>query len=257
LQARHGHGRGFSVLADGVEDVRRAVRENIRAGADFIKIFITGGTGTVGTQVTMSYYTKAEISVAIEEAHRAGKPIAAHAHGGPGAKFAVKQGSDNLEHGAFMDEELVELLAQHKTWLNPNLALYFRRPELDESPLPPEVVQKRNQARNELIAMFPKAMEAGVGIVAGIDGLHGELWFELACMVDLGMKPMDAILAATQHAATTCRLEDNLGTLAIGKLADMIAVKGNPLSDVACLKNVTFVMQDGRPFPSINQLEVG
>jgi imidazolonepropionase-like amidohydrolase len=252
LQARHGHGAGFIVLVDGVEDVRRAVRENIRAGADFIKIFITGGTGTLGTPVTTSYYTEAEIAAAIEEAHRVGKPIAAHAHGGSGAKFAVKEGVDNLEHGAFMDEELIELLVRHKTWLNPNLALYFRQPQSGENPLPPEVMQKRNEARDNLAIMFPKAVQAGVRIVAGTDGRHEQMWFELACMVQLGVSPIDAIMAATKHGAETCRLEDRLGTLEVGKIADVIAVRGDPLADITAMKNIAFVMQDGRSFQLID-----
>jgi imidazolonepropionase-like amidohydrolase len=247
LQARHGHGLGFSVFADGVDDVRRAVRENIRTGADFIKIFVTGATGRVDTPVTTSYYTEAEIAAAVEEAHRAGRPIAAHAHGGPGAKFAVREGIDNLEHGAFMDEELVDLLAEHKTWLNPNLLLYFRERQPDDVPLPPEVTKKRRRARDNLSAMFPKALEAGVRIVAGTDGQHGRLCFELACMVELGMSPMDAIMAATKHGAAACRLEEQLGTLETGKLADAVAVKGDPLVDITALADVAFVMQSGRP----------
>lgn len=247
IKARHGHGR-VTVFADGVEDVRRAVRENIRIGVDFIKIFITGGTGTLGTPVTTSYYTEAEIAAAIEEAHRAGKPIAAHAHGGPGAKFAVKEGLDNLEHGTFMDEELIELLVQHKTWLNPNLALYFRRPKVGEIAQPPEVVRKRAQARDNLEVMFPKAVQAGVRIVAGTDGQHGEMWFELACMVQLSLSPMEAIMTATKYGAETCGLDDQLGTLGVGKIADVIAVRGDPLSDITVLRNVVFVMQDGHSY---------
>lgn len=242
---RTSHG-GFST--DGADEVRRAVRDNIRMGADFIKIFITGETTDPRSCVTTSFFTEAEIAAAIEEAHRVGKPIAAHGHGGPGTKFAVKQGLDNLEHGTYMDEELIELLVQHKTWLNPNLTLYCRVWKPGDIALPPEGHRKRDRARENLEVMFPKAVQAGVRILAGTDGLHGEMWFELACMVQLGLAPMQAIMTATKHGAETCGLEDRLGTLEVGKIADVIAVSGDPLSDITVLRDVVFVMQDGKSY---------
>ncbi|MBI3979248.1 MAG: amidohydrolase family protein [Chloroflexi bacterium] len=246
IHASDGYGAPWGVPADGAEAVRRRVRENAQAGADFIKIFITGATGTLGTPVTHSSYGEAEIAAAIDEAHRAGKPIGAHAHGGPGAKLAVRAGLDNLEHGAFMDDELIELLAQHGTWLNPNLVLYFQPPKAGEQVQPEEVQRKRAQARENLQEMFPKAVQAGVRIIAGTDGRHGELWYELACLVKMGMSPMAAIMSATKCGAETCRLADRLGTLEVGKLADVVGVQGDPLADITAVRDVVFVMQAGR-----------
>jgi imidazolonepropionase-like amidohydrolase len=145
-----------------------------------------------------------------------------------------------------MDEELIELLAQNRTWLNPNLALYFHDTTTDQHQQPPDVAHKRRQARENLAVMFPRALRSGVRIVAGTDGRHGEMWFELSCMVQLGMSPMEAILAATRDGAAALGWENRIGTLEPGKIADIIAVKGDPVLEIECMRDVVFVMQNGQ-----------
>ena len=182
----------------------------------------------------------------MEEAHNVNMRVAAHCHGGQGADWCIETGLDSIEHGAWCTMDQYENMAEKGTWLVPTLAIIFHETDPGHQNQPPEVRAKMESARNRVREYFPRIVELGLGIAAGTDNLHGMLWRELECMVDLGMSPMAALLTATRHAAELCRKEDDLGTLAPGKLADIIAVKGNPLAEIVSLKNVVLVMKGGR-----------
>ncbi len=241
-----GHGAIASVVADGEKEVRLAVRAGAEMGAKTIKLFISGGTGTLGTVVTRCYYSREEIHAAIEEAHRADLPVTAHLHGGAGFRWALEAGIDCVEHGAYLTQEDLDLMAEKGTWLVPTLATSFHEPCENDVPKPPEVVKKKMLARAARQKMVPMAMSAGVKIAAGTDSMHGQMAFELELLTRFGYTPMEAIVAGTSRAAELCRIQDLAGTLVAGKSADLFAVRGNPLDDIGALRDVVMVMKEGR-----------
>jgi imidazolonepropionase-like amidohydrolase len=234
-----------------VDAMRAAVRKHFVCGVehqavDHIKIFVSGSIATLplDSEPWRSYFTKEEIFVAAEEAHRMKKPVAAHCHGGEGADWCIEAGIDSIEHGAWLSLlQLEKMAAKGIAWV-PTLAIIFK-------PRPPEhprIMAKREDAQKRLKENIRKALEMGVKIVAGTDNLHGMLWNELQWMVNFGMPPMAALLTATKGAAELCRKGETIGTIEPGKFADLIAVKDDPLSDISCLKNVIFVMKDGKRY---------
>jgi imidazolonepropionase-like amidohydrolase len=248
IRPMHGHGATATTIADGVEAVRAAVRSHLFSGVDHIKLFVTGGTGTIGTVPWQTYYTRDEIAAAVEEAHNVNKTVSAHCHGGNGADWCIETGLDSIEHGAWCSMEQHKRMAEKGTWLVPTLCIAFREPQPGDKPKPPEVAAKGKEAKRLRTESFPKILDLGIKIAAGTDNLHGMVWRELELFVQLGMEPMAALLTGTKNAAELARKQDSIGTLEKGKLADIIAVNGNPLVDIGCLKNVSLVMKGGKRY---------
>lgn len=236
-------------VADGPWEVRAKVRENIKYGATVIKFCATGGVLSKGTKVGVQQYTLEEMQALIEEAHMRGLTVAAHAHGTNGIVTAIKAGVDSVEHASFLNNEAIKLAVEKGTYFSMDiyvteyiLGMGEKAGILEES-LAKERTVGRLQREN-----FKKAVDAGVNMVFGSDAgvyPHGDNPKQFARMVRFGMTPLQAIQAATIKPATLLKQESSLGSLEEGKMADIVAVKGNPLKDVSLLENVVFVMKEG------------
>ncbi len=261
LRPSHGWGVEGVPPADGVDEIRAAVRQNIARGADVIKIFVTNFRQGTSDEAYMRadltrvpIYTKEEIEAAVDEAHRVGVKIAAHALGGPGLRAALEAGVDSIEHANLMEEQDIEIFLKTGGWLSdPNLVVIFDKMGLENLTWWdfPEWQEKVNFARENTRIMIPKAIKAGVKFALGVDPCHGFLWKEARYMVELGIPEMDVILSITKNGAELCGLADKVGTLEPGKLADVISVKGNPLDDIKCLRNVGLVMKGGKRYDQL------
>jgi imidazolonepropionase-like amidohydrolase len=240
VRALHGHGFvGYPF--SGVEQIRTAVRENLAAGADVIKIFITGTLRD--PKGIPSYFSKEEIQAAVDEAHRLGVPVATHCIGGIGLKWALEPRIDTIEHGYFLTDQEIDLLAKSDSWLVMTPSIFFTDARIRT--LPPHLVEGHLQQRDEVAQRMRAAIKAGVKFAVGTDGMHGGLAQEIQYLVDFGATTSQALMAATYHAARVCRLEESIGTLEPGKFADIIGVEGNPVEDIASLKRVKTVVSMG------------
>ena len=242
-------------VADGVDEVRKAVREVLRAGADWIKLATTGGVLSTSDAPTSSQLTIEEIATAVYEAAAQEKRCMAHAQGTQGIKNALLAGVVSIEHGVYLTDELIELMLERDAFLVPTLIAPISVVEFSKGHpdlLPPMMAEKAVSVIERHKQSFRMAVEAGVKIAMGTDagvGRHGENGKELQLMVENGMTPMQAILASTSHAAHLLGIQDSLGTLEVGKLADVIIVDGDVLSDISILANpanVRLVLKEGR-----------
>jgi imidazolonepropionase-like amidohydrolase len=236
-------------VADGPDQVRAAVRYNTKHGADVIKVCASGGVLSLTDKVDSPQLTQAELDALVDEAHALGRRAAAHAHGAEAAKRAVRAGIDSIEHGSFLDDEALNLMKQKGTYLifTPVLCLNER---LKKAGAPPNVVAKAVAATAAADATFKRALARGVNLGFGSDAAvcpHGSQVAQFADMVKLGMKPLAALRAATSADAKLLGRAD-LGSLEPGKLADVIAVPGDPTGDVTAVERVFFVMKDGAVF---------
>ena len=234
-------------VADGADQMRAAVRYTIKHGADVIKVCASGGVLSLTDKVDSPQLTQAELDALVDEAHALGRKAAAHAHGAEAAKRALRAGIDSIEHGTFMDDEALDLMKKRNAWLvfTPTLCMEER---MKKNGAPPQVVAKASAAKEREDQMFRRALQKGVNLAFGSDAAvcpHGSQLAQFAKMVSLGMKPLAAIRAATSGDARLLGVDDKLGTLAAGKLADVIAVAGDPRRDVHALEHVVFVMKDG------------
>jgi len=232
-------------VADGVDQVLRAVRYQIKHGAKVIKICATAGVLSFEGPVGAQQYTETEMRAIVEEAARHGVRVAAHAHGAEGIKAAARAGVTSIEHGSILDDEAIALMKQHGTWLVPTTYLADR---INLDNLPPPIRAKAESVLPLAKVSLSKAIAAGVRIAFGTDAgvyPHGENAREFAALVARGMSPIEAIRSATLHAAAALGVEDR-GVIAPGRLADLIAVPGDPTRDVRTLEDVRFVMVGGR-----------
>lgn len=244
------------LLCDGPDDCRRAARETLRDGADLIKISTTGGVGSEKDNPWEAQFTVEEIKAITYEAHNVGKRVASHAQGASGVKNAIIGGVDTIEHGYLLDDECVELMLKHHTYFVPTFALVEVYKRALEKPydMPPWRLRKQKMCMEAMPKSLMKAYKAGVKIATGPDYFgaplraHGDNADELITMVKYGMKPMDVLVAATKNGAECIGIEENVGTLTKGKVANIIAVDGNPLEDIQAVKRVAYVMKDGSTF---------
>lgn len=254
LTATGGHGGQVSVQVDGADAVRRATRAEIKAGADWIKLMATGGTATPGERTEDVQLTVAEMAAAVDEAHRRGKKVCAHCSCLEGARALVEAGADSIEHGIKLDDGVVQDMMDKDMWLVPTLKCTAIEAESgSESGIADFVRQKAKQVYKTQMRSFQRALTAGVEIAAGTDAgpsylpLGREsLVLELALMVELGMTPLAVIESCTRQAARLLGVEDTLGTLGEGKLADILVVDGDPLEDITTLNRVKRVMKGGQ-----------
>lgn len=243
-----GHAWYFGVQVNGPDDVRRGVREQLKHGAQFIKAMISGGIGTKGSDPEGQELTDEEIQVLMAEATRAGRKVAAHIHGGPGARVAIEAGLHTLEHGIYLTREDLALMAERGTFL---VVTYgFTEMALTTPGVPEHFVTKARTAQQHYVQRIAWARELGVKVAAGGDGVHGRPALELQALVKGGYTPAEALRAMSQGGAAVVGLEAEIGTIEPGKWADLVAVSGDPLSDVKALDQVQFVMKAGmQQFP--------
>jgi imidazolonepropionase-like amidohydrolase len=233
-------------LADGPDEIRKAVRTNLKQGADFIKILGTGAVTSKGAPPGAQQYTEAEMHVAVEEAARWGKHVAAHLHGTDGIKAGIRAGVHTVDHGSMMDAEAVELLRTHHAFFVPTLYTSMVSPT---NPNLPESERERSRQMKEIKERsFQMVLKAGLPIGFATDAAvipHGQNAREFAYRVRLGQSPADAIASATKTAAEIIGWSDRVGTIEAGRFADIIAVAGDPLRDITELERVAWVMKGG------------
>jgi len=243
--------RGYQ-LADGPEQVRHLVREQIKFGVDLIKVMATGGVLSLGDKPGAEQLTYEEMKMAVDEAHRAGRKVAAHAHGTQGIKDAVRAGVDSIEHGSLIDAEGIEMMKARGTYLVADIYNDdYILGKAVEFGLPKESVDKEKSLGRLQRENFAKAVAAGVKIAFGTDAgvyPHGDNAKQFDYMVKFGMTPAGAIRAATSSAADLIDRTHDVGTLEAGKYADLIAVAANPLERVESLEHVSFVMKGGKVY---------
>jgi len=234
-------------VADGISAVQQKVRQNIKYGADLIKICATGGVLSKGDDPQASQYTLEEMKAIVADAHRLGRKVAAHAHGAQGILWASEAGVDSIEHGSYINDEAIAVMKKNGTYLVPTL--YLEDWMLEKGSLPPFYHQKMVDVSAVAKHNIQHAMESGVKIAMGTDAAvypHGLNAHELDVYVNqLHMVPLAAIQSTTLNAADLLGWSDRIGSLDAGKWADIIAVEGNPIADVKLLQDVKFVMKSG------------
>lgn len=236
--------------ADGVDEVRKAVRYQVKYGADVIKICATGGVLSEGDAVGATQYTLDEMRAVVDEAKKLDRKVAAHAHGTEGIKLAVQAGVSSIEHGSFLDEEGAKMMAQRGTYLVPTLSAGEAAEKAANSGrLTGLRAQKAHAAASAMRNAIKLALANHVPIALGTDagvGPHGANGHEFTLMTEWGgMSPMQSIVAGTSSAAKLLGWDQNVGTLVAGKYADVVAVAGNPLQDIHVMEHPTFVMKNG------------
>ncbi|MFT5609322.1 MAG: imidazolonepropionase-like amidohydrolase [Parvicella sp.] len=240
------------LIVNGPDEIRKAIRTEAKYGSDWVKVLVTGAFMSVGDSPKAVHFSEQELQAVMDEANRQGMPVMAHAHATQGIKMAVRLGARSIEHGTYLDEEAIAMMAKKGTYLVPTIYVgdYYNDP--------------RNQLREQAIAddysknyrhifldLIGKAHRAGVKVVAGVD-LGGYDYDptvyvrELAVLMEAGMTSMEAIKAATSVPAEMLEQAANIGAIEAGRKADLIAVMGNPLDDISLLEKVGFVMKDGR-----------
>lgn len=243
-------------VVDGLDEMRQRVRAILHSGADWVKLCTSGGVLSAGDSPRSPQFTVAEIEVAVYEAAMQGKRCMAHAQSTEGIKNALRAGVATIEHGIWLDDEAIQMMLDQGAWLVPTLkaprdVLHFG--EAHPEAVPAYAMEKARMVVEDHKASFRRAVAAGVKVAMGTDsgvGPHGENAEELVLMVECGMTPMQSIVASTGAAAEMLRLDDRLGTLAPGKLADVLLVDGNPLEDihvVADMAHRALVLKGGAP----------
>jgi len=250
-----GHARFIGQEVEGVQQVRAVVRAQIAAGASVIKVIASGGVLTPGTSPDQAQMTEEELQAAVEEAQRAGRKVAAHAHGSSGMKNAVRAGVHSIEHATLMDEEAAAMMKQQGVFMVPTLsALATTAACRPGCGVPENALDKAKAMTKRHAVSFKNAVRDGIPIAMGTDAgtpfnFHGENAQELERMVSFGMSPMQAILASTSAAARLIGIQDQVGTVEKGKLADLLLFEGNPLRRIDLLRDrsrIIGVMQSGR-----------
>ena len=249
-QALHGDPGPLEGVVNGPDDARKAVRQRYKDGADLIKITATGGVLSLATSGDNAQFTDDELRAIVQTARDYGFTVAAHAHGAEGMKRAVNAGVTSIEHGTYMTDEIMKLMKKNGTYYVPTIVAGVTVMEkAEEKDFLPEIVRpKAARIGPQIKGTFTRAYRSGVKIAFGTDSgvsPHGENAREFELMVECGMPPMTAIQSATIEAAKLLRVDDRLGSVEKGKIADLVAVAGDPLENIALMRDVKFVMKEG------------
>ena len=236
-------------VINGIDDARKAVRQRYKDGSDTIKITATGGVLSIAKNGANPQMTEEEIRAVVTTARDYGFKVAAHAHGAEGIKRAVRGGVDSIEHGTFMDDEGIKLMKEHGTFYVPTISAgrWVYEQAQDPDFFPPIVRPKALAVGPQIQRTFGKAYQAGVKIMFGTDtgvSKHGDNAREFRFMVEAGMPAMEAIRAATSVPAKFLEIDDRTGSIAVGKLGELVGVPGDPLTDISVMEHVVFVMKD-------------
>jgi len=235
-------------IADSPDEIRKAVRHEVKNGADVIKAAVSGGVLSLADEVDVPQLTPGEMAALVDESHRLRKKVAVHCHGDQAGREAIEAGVDSIEHGSFLKPETLTLMKNKGTFLTPTLlASEYIKGKLGQYPA--NVQGKAMAAYNARSEMFRNALKIGVKISFGTDAAvfpHGENAKEFKLMTDLGMSPIDALKSATANDAELLGVSQKLGTLEKGKLADVIAMPGDPTQDITATERVSFVMKEGK-----------
>lgn len=247
------HFQQASGVADGVDEVRKMVRKNIKYGADLIKFGATAGVLTEEESVGAPQYSQEEMNAIVAEAHLWGKKVAAHAHGAEGINMAVKAGVASIEHGSFLNDEGIRLMKEKGTYLVADIYNDdYILSEYSKMGVPQKIIEKEKLVGRTQRENFQKAAKAGVKIAFGTDSgvyPHGDNAKQFFYMVKYGLTPVQAIQAATINAADLIGVKDKVGSISSGKLADIVAVDGDPQQDITVIeKKLIFVMKDGKVY---------
>lgn len=238
------------LIVDGPEEVRKAVRNEIKYGSDWIKLLVTGAFMSAGDNPNNVHFSAEELKAAVEEAARREVPVMAHAHAAEGIKLAVKAGVRTIEHGSFIDEEAMDLMIQKGTWLIPTFSIHTYFDELPSAaPALQKSIEIGRKTKESMYTNMRLALKKGVKFGLGSDDVGWPATYsahEFVEYIAIGMTPMQAILCATKTNAEILKRENEIGTVEAGKLADIIAVKGDPLKDISELQRVKFVMIGGK-----------
>ena len=236
-------------VINNADEARRAVRYNVKYGADVIKMCVTGGVLSRTDAVDVPQLTQEEANAIVDEAHTLRKKTAAHAHGAEGAKRAIRAGIDSIEHGAFLDDEALDMMKAHGTYYIPTLmAVEGGKEILAKGGYPPTVAAKMTAASESINQVVRKAVAKGVRIGMGTDAAvypHGRNTEEFHLLVAQGMSALDALRAGTSVDAELLGMQTSIGTLETGKFADIIAIPGDPTQNIRQTEKVFFVMKDG------------
>ncbi len=247
----------YDNIVNGPEQIRKAVRRDLKYGCDWIKLYATGGFFSAGDDPTQQHFSDEEMKMAVDEASRQGKFVAAHAHGAQGIKGAVKAGVRTIEHATFIDDEGIELMRKAGAFIVPTMRTIEI---LAEDPGPRASAGRRKAYElskkhfNTMLANIGKASKRGVKIAFGSDMVsvpHGLAAQEFRLHVLAGRSPMEAIRSATIVSAEALNVHHETGSIEPGKLADIVAVRGNPLDDITLLENISFVMKDGKVYKNV------
>ncbi len=240
-----------AINVNGADEARKAVRENVFRGADFLKLIVTGGVLSAGDETTTIQMTQAEVEAAVEEAAALHRTVAVHAHACKGVKMSAEAGATSIEHATYADEEALQVMRDKGVYLVPTflvgkeIATRARSGELERHTL-----RKIEGAHEKSLWVFNKAKEMGIKIALGTDlcfhNSFGTNARELECMVEAGMSEIEALTSATQTAASCLGVQDQIGTLAEGKIADIVAFPGSPTEDITVTRQPSFVMARGR-----------
>lgn len=238
------------LVVDGVDEMRKAIRNEIKYGSDWIKLLVSGAFMTAGDNPENVHFSREELNIAIEEAHRRDVPVMAHAHSAEAIKMSVKAGAKTIEHGSFMDDEAIQLMSERGTYLVPTLSIGKWFMEFNENSVAlSKAIELTKKHTASFEQMLGKAIKSGVKVLVGTD-LGGTMpeysANEFSELVRVGMTPIQAINAGTGMAAEALGKQKEIGTIEAGKFADLVAVPGDPLKDIHLLKKVSFVMKGGK-----------